>query len=173
MESPVVGIVMGSVSDHETLEKAEEMLRRFDVPFEISVVSAHRMPEETFAYARSAASRGLQVIIAGAGGAAHLPGVFASLTDIPVLGVPMESRALAGVDSLLSILQMPAGVPTATFSIGPAGAANAALFAVRILATRDAALAEKLAAYREELAATARKGNAKVQARLKGATETA
>ncbi len=168
-----VGIVMGSDSDWPVMKAAAEAVAEFGVPFEADVVSAHRMPAEMIDYGRQAASRGLQVIIAGAGGAAHLPGVIASLTDVPVLGVPMESRALAGVDSLLSILQMPAGVPTATFGIGPAGAANAALFAVRILATRDPELAEKLAAYREELAAAARKGNAKVQARLKGTAETA
>jgi 5-(carboxyamino)imidazole ribonucleotide mutase len=163
MGAPLVGIVMGSASDHETLAKAEEILFEFDVPYEISVVSAHRMPEEMFDYAKSAASRGLRVLIAGAGGAAHLPGMVSALTTLPVLGVPVQSRALSGLDSLLSIVQMPAGVPTATFAIGPAGAANAALFAVKILALSDPVLATKLAAHREALREGAREGNEEVQ----------
>ena len=125
MGTPLVGIVMGSASDHETMAKAEEVLREFGVPYEISVVSAHRMPEEMFEYAKTAEARGLKVIVAGAGGAAHLPGMVSSLTTLPVLGVPIQSRALSGLDSLLSIVQMPGGVPTATFAIGAAGATNA------------------------------------------------
>jgi 5-(carboxyamino)imidazole ribonucleotide mutase len=168
METPLVGIVMGSASDHETLAKAEEILFEFDVPYEISVVSAHRMPEEMYDYAKSAASRGLKVLIAGAGGAAHLPGMVSALTTLPVLGVPVQSRALSGLDSLLSIVQMPAGVPTATFAIGPAGATNAGVFAVKILALSDPALATKVAAHREALREKAREGNEEVQrARLK------
>ncbi len=163
MGTPLVGIVMGSASDYETLAKAEGILFEFDVPYEISVVSAHRMPEEMFDYAKSAASRGLKVIIAGAGGAAHLPGMVAALTTLPVLGVPVRSSALSGLDSLLSIVQMPAGVPTATFAIGPAGATNAGLFAVKMLALSDPGLATKLAAYRETLREKAGEGNEEVQ----------
>jgi 5-(carboxyamino)imidazole ribonucleotide mutase len=165
MGTPLVGIVMGSASDHETLAKAEEILFEFDVPYEISVVSAHRMPEEMFDYAKSAASRGIKVIIAGAGGAAHLPGMVSALTTLPVLGVPVQSRALSGLDSLLSIVQMPAGVPTATFAIGPAGATNAGLFAVRILALSDPVLATKVAAYRETLREKAYEGSEEIQKR--------
>jgi 5-(carboxyamino)imidazole ribonucleotide mutase len=165
METPLVGIVMGSASDHETLAKAEEILFEFDVPHEVSVVSAHRMPEEMYDYAKSAASRGLKVLIAGAGGAAHLPGMVSALTTLPVLGVPVQSRALSGLDSLLSIVQMPAGVPTATFAIGPAGATNAGLFAVKILALSDPVLAAKLGAYRETLREKAREGSEEVQKR--------
>ena len=124
MSTPLVGIVMGSASDHETMAKAEEVLRDCGVPYETSVVSAHRMPEEMFDYAKGAAARGLKVIIAGAGGAAHLPGMVSALTTLPVLGVPVRSRALSGLDSLLSIVQMPGGVPTATFAIGSAGATD-------------------------------------------------
>lgn len=163
MTTPLVGIVMGSASDHETMAKAEEVLREFDVPYEISVVSAHRMPEEMFDYAKGAAARGLKVIIAGAGGAAHLPGMVSALTTLPVLGVPVPSRALAGLDSLLSIVQMPGGVPTATFAIGPAGATNAGLFAVKVLALSDPTLALKLEAHRESLREKARAGNAQVR----------
>ncbi len=173
METPLVGIVMGSASDHETLAKAEDVLREFGVPYEISVVSAHRMPEEMYEYAKSAVSRGLKLIIAGAGGAAHLPGMVSALTTLPVLGVPVESRALSGLDSLLSIVQMPGGVPTATFAIGPAGATNAGLFAVKVLALSDPALAAKVAAHRERLAAKAREGTAKVRAGRTGGTERA
>ncbi len=163
MGTPLVGIVMGSASDYETLAKAEGILFELDVPYEISVVSAHRMPEEMYDYARSAAARGLKVIIAGAGGAAHLPGMVSALTTLPVLGVPVRSSALSGLDSLLSIVQMPAGVPTATFAIGPAGATNAGLFAVKILALSDPVLATKLAASREALREKAREGNEEVQ----------
>jgi 5-(carboxyamino)imidazole ribonucleotide mutase len=133
---PLVGIIMGSNSDWETLQPAADMLTRLGVPHEIRVVSAHRTPDLLFDYASSAADRGLEVLIAGAGGAAHLPGMTASKTALPVLGVPVQSKALNGMDSLLSIVQMPAGIPVATFAIGPAGATNAALFAAAILAPR-------------------------------------
>jgi len=169
MSTPLVGIVMGSASDHETMAKAEEVLRDFGVPYETSVVSAHRMPEEMFDYAKSAAARGLKVIIAGAGGAAHLPGMVSALTTLPVLGVPVRSRALSGLDSLLSIVQMPGGVPTATFAIGSAGATNAGLFAVKILALSDPQLAAKLETHRELLREKARAGNEEVR-RVRGGT---
>ena len=146
----LVGVVMGSGSDWPTMSKAVEVLERFGVPHHARVVSAHRMPDEMFAYAEAAAPAGLRAIIAGAGGAAHLPGMLAAKTIVPVLGVPVASRHLSGQDSLLSIVQMPAGVPTATFAIGEAGATNAALFAVALLAAGDEALAEQLAAYRAE-----------------------
>lgn len=162
---PLVGMVMGSDSDYETFIRAEEILERFDIPYEISVTSAHRTPEVMFDYGRTAEGRGLKVIIAGAGGAAHLPGMLSALTIVPVLGVPIESKALKGLDSLLSIVQMPGGIPTATFAIGTSGAINAALFAVQILSTHDAALAAKLKAYREERTAQALAGNEKVRAR--------
>ena len=139
---------MGSDSDWETMQHACDVLRDFGVPFEAKVLSAHRMPDEMFAYADAARARGLRAIIAGAGGAAHLPGMLASKTVIPVLGVPVPSKYLRGEDSLLSIVQMPKGVPVATFAIGEAGAANAGLFAVAMLATGDADLAMKLAQYR-------------------------
>lgn len=148
--SPVVGVVMGSSSDWPTMSKAVEILERFDVAHEARVVSAHRMPDEMFAYAEAAAGRGLRAIIAGAGGAAHLPGMLSAKTIVPVLGVPAPSRHLAGQDSLLSIVQMPAGIPTATFAIGEAGATNAALFAVAMLAADDPALADALTTYRAE-----------------------
>ena len=144
----VVGVVMGSSSDWETLRVATEILAEFGITHEARVVSAHRMPDDMFAYAESAAQRGLKAIIAGAGGAAHLPGMLAAKTTVPVLGVPVPSRHLQGVDSLHSIVQMPRGIPVATFAIGSAGAANAALFAIAMLATADAALREKLDAYR-------------------------
>jgi len=147
--SPVVGIIMGSSSDWPTMEHAAKVLADFGVPFEKKVVSAHRTPELLYDYAKSAESRGLHCIIAGAGGAAHLPGMAASMTTVPVLGVPVQSRALSGMDSLYSILQMPGGIPVATFAIGNAGAINAGLFAVAMLARHDAALAEKLTAFRE------------------------
>jgi 5-(carboxyamino)imidazole ribonucleotide mutase len=152
MSNPLVSVVMGSESDWETMRSAVELLERFAIPHEARVVSAHRTPERMVEYALEASGRGIEVIIAGAGGAAHLPGMIASLTSLPVLGVPVRSQVLAGVDSLLSIVQMPAGVPTATFAIGPAGAANAALFAARVLALHDAELGQRLAAYREEQA---------------------
>ncbi len=147
-ETPLIGVVMGSSSDWPTMSKAVDVLTEFGVAHEARVVSAHRMPDEMFAYAESAAERGLRAIIAGAGGAAHLPGMLAAKTLVPVLGVPVASRHLAGQDSLLSIVQMPAGVPTATFAIGEAGATNAALFAVAMLAADDPALSAALAAYR-------------------------
>jgi 5-(carboxyamino)imidazole ribonucleotide mutase len=147
--TPVVGIIMGSTSDWPTLEHAARTLRDFGVAWEAEVVSAHRTPDKLVSYAEAARGRGLKCIIAGAGGAAHLPGMTAAITDLPVLGVPVESKTLHGVDSLLSIVQMPAGIPTATFAIGKAGSINAALFAVAILANEDAGLAEKLAAFRK------------------------
>lgn len=152
----VVGIVMGSSSDWETMKLAAEILTEFGIAFEASVVSAHRMPDEMFAYAERAAGRGLRAIIAGAGGAAHLPGMLAAKTTVPVLGVPVASRHLQGVDSLHSIVQMPKGIPVATFAIGTAGAANAALFAVAMLATGDAALLQKLNDFRARQTAVAR-----------------
>jgi len=152
---PRVGVVMGSASDWPTLKGAVELLERFGVPCERAVVSAHRTPERLREYARSAAGRGLEVLIAGAGGAAHLPGMLASWTTLPVLGVPVESRSLRGVDSLLSIVQMPFGVPVGTLAIGEAGARNAALLAVRMLATRESTLRAALEAFRDEQAAAA------------------
>ena len=144
-----VGIVMGSDSDWPTMQAAAVILKEFGVPFEARVVSAHRTPDLLYQYAETAGERGLRAIIAGAGGAAHLPGMLAAKTIVPVLGVPVQSRALSGVDSLHSIVQMPKGIPVATFAIGEAGAANAALFAVAQLAVSDAALAAKLAAFRQ------------------------
>lgn len=141
--APLVGVIMGSVSDMETMAGARDMLEELRIPHELRVVSAHRTPDEMFAYAETAASRGLKVIIAGAGGAAHLPGMTASKTLLPVIGVPVQSKALSGIDSLLSIAQMPKGVPVATVAIG--NAANAALLAARILAVSDAALEARLA----------------------------
>jgi 5-(carboxyamino)imidazole ribonucleotide mutase len=143
-----VGVVMGSSSDWDTLRAATEILAEFGIAHEARVVSAHRMPDDMFAYAEGAAARGLKAIIAGAGGAAHLPGMLAAKTTVPVLGVPVASRHLQGVDSLHSIVQMPKGIPVATFAIGAAGAANAALFVVAMLATEDAALRAKLDAFR-------------------------
>ena len=154
--NPLVGVVMGSSSDWETMQHAVQMLQQFGVPHEARVVSAHRMPDDLFVYAEEAAGRGLQAIIAGAGGAAHLPGMLAAKTTVPVLGVPVASRHLRGVDSLHSIVQMPKGVPVATFAIGNAGAANAALFAVAMLALHDKTLAGKLRAFRAEQTAAAR-----------------
>ena len=145
---PLVGVVMGSASDWQTLQHAAAILAEFGIPHECRVVSAHRMPDDMFAYAQSARSRGLKAIIAGAGGAAHLPGMLAAKTSVPVLGVPVASKHLHGVDSLHSIVQMPRGVPVATFAIGDAGAANAALFALAMLANDDAALRDKLDAFR-------------------------
>lgn len=154
--APVVGVVMGSSSDWDTLQHATQILAEFGVPHEARVLSAHRMPDDMFAYAEAAAGRGLQAIIAGAGGAAHLPGMLAAKTVVPVLGVPVPSRHLQGVDSLHSIVQMPKGVPVATFAIGSGGAANAALFAVAMLANRDAALREQLQAWRARQTEAAR-----------------
>jgi 5-(carboxyamino)imidazole ribonucleotide mutase len=149
-EAPLVGIIMGSRSDWETMQHASELLAELAVPHETKVVSAHRTPERMYAYAREAAGRGLRVIIAAAGGAAHLPGMTASLTRLPVLGVPIESKALKGMDSLLSIVQMPAGIPVGTLAIGKSGATNAALLAAAILATTDPALADRLDAWRKK-----------------------
>ena len=156
MTSPRVGVVMGSSSDWDTMQHAVQILEQFGVPHEARVVAAHRMPDDMFAYAEGAAARGLNAIIAGAGGAAHLPGMLAAKTLVPVLGVPVASRHLLGVDSLHSIVQMPKGVPVATFAIGAAGAANAALFAVAMLAGDDAALRDRLAQFRAEQTAAAR-----------------
>ena len=152
----VVGVVMGSSSDWETLRVAAEVLAEFGVPHEARVLSAHRMPDDMFAYAEGAAARGLKAIIAGAGGAAHLPGMLAAKTTVPVLGVPVASRHLQGVDSLHSIVQMPKGIPVATFAIGVAGAANAALFAVAMLANDSPALRAQLDAYRARQTEAAR-----------------
>ncbi len=146
--APAVGIIMGSQSDWPTMRRAAEALERLGVPFETRIVSAHRTPDRLFAYAKSAKDRGLKVIIAGAGGAAHLPGMVASLTTLPVLGVPIESRVLKGQDSLYSIVQMPAGIPVGTLAIGNAGAENAALLAAQILALHDPALAARVEAHR-------------------------
>jgi 5-(carboxyamino)imidazole ribonucleotide mutase len=150
-EKPIVGVVMGSQSDWDVMQQAARVLKDFGVPYEALVVSAHRTPDAMFEYAEKARDRGLAVIIAGAGGSAHLPGMLASKTTLPVLGVPVPSRHLAGQDSLYSIVQMPKGIPVATFAIGEAGAANAALFAVSMLAAQDAGLARKLADYRATL----------------------
>ena len=150
-EKPLVGVVMGSQSDWEVMQHAARILKDFGVAFEQRVVSAHRTPDTMFEYAETARERGLACIIAGAGGSAHLPGMLASKTTIPVLGVPVPTRHLAGQDSLYSIVQMPKGIPVATFAIGEAGAANAGLFAVSLLAANDAELARKLAEYREKL----------------------
>lgn len=163
--SPLVGIVMGSESDLETMMRAEEILRDLGIPFETSVLSAHRTPDETIAYARGAQERGLRVLIAGAGAAAALPGVIAAVTPLPVLGVPIAGRVLDGLDSLLSIVQMPAGVPTATFAIGGSGAANAALFAARILALTDAALGRALEKRRAAGAKKVLDASARIRAR--------
>ena len=149
-EQPLVGVVMGSKSDWETLKHADQVLTEFGVPHECKIVSAHRTPAEMSEYARDAEGRGLKVIIAGAGGAAHLPGMIASQTTLPVLGVPVESHALKGLDSLLSIVQMPGGVPVGTLAIGKAGATNAALLAIAILATSDGGLRTKLATFRAD-----------------------
>ena len=145
---PQVGLIMGSDSDWPTMEAAAEALAEFGIPFEVGVVSAHRTPKRMFDYAAGAADRGIEVIIAGAGGAAHLPGMCAAKTHLPVLGVPVQSSMLSGVDSLLSIVQMPAGIPVATFAIGNAGAANAALFAAAVLASDHPRIADALAAFR-------------------------
>ncbi|APV50661.1 5-(carboxyamino)imidazole ribonucleotide mutase [Betaproteobacteria bacterium GR16-43] len=150
--NPLVGVVMGSQSDWDVMQCAARVLKDFGVPYEAKVVSAHRTPDSMFVYAEQARGRGLKCIIAGAGGAAHLPGMLASKTTIPVLGVPVPSKHLAGQDSLYSIVQMPRGIPVATFAIGEAGAANAGLFAVSLLAGTDAALVAKLAEYRAKLA---------------------
>ena len=151
MSNLLVGVVMGSQSDWDVMQHAAQVLKDFGVPFEQKVVSAHRTPDAMFAYAENARERGLKCVIAGAGGAAHLPGMIASKTTLPVLGVPVPTKHLAGQDSLYSIVQMPKGIPVATFAIGEAGAANAGLFAVSLLANSDPELAVKLAQYREKL----------------------
>ncbi|MES2889150.1 MAG: 5-(carboxyamino)imidazole ribonucleotide mutase [Pseudomonadota bacterium] len=158
-----IGVVMGSSSDWETLRVSTEILTEFGIPFEARVVSAHRMPDDMFAYAEAAAPRGLKAIIAGAGGAAHLPGMLAAKTSVPVLGVPVASRHLQGVDSLHSIVQMPKGIPVATFAIGTAGAANAALFAVAMLASERPALRAQLEAYRARQTEAARAMSAELR----------
>ena len=153
-QSPLVAIIMGSRSDWPTMKGAAESLEALGVPYETKVVSAHRTPERLYAFAKAAKGAGFKVIIAGAGGAAHLPGMTASLTDLPVLGVPIQSKSLNGLDSLLSIVQMPAGVPVATLAVGEGGARNAGLLAVRILALADPALAKRLEAYGAKLTAS-------------------
>jgi 5-(carboxyamino)imidazole ribonucleotide mutase len=150
--APLVAIIMGSQSDWETMKHAADTLRKFDVAYEAKVMSAHRTPDVVLDYMAKAEGRGLKVIIAGAGGAAHLAGVAAAKTTLPVLGVPIQSKSLNGLDSLLSIVQMPAGIPVGTLAIGNAGATNAALLAVAIIATNDSALAQRLKEYREEMA---------------------
>ena len=149
MTEPLVGIIMGSKSDWETMRHAADVLDQLGIPHETKVVSAHRTPKRLYDYAHSAKGRGLRLVIAGAGGAAHLPGMTASMTELPVLGVPIETQALKGIDSLLSIVQMPAGVPVGTLAIGKAGAINAGLLAAAILANEDAALGQRLQAWRE------------------------
>jgi 5-(carboxyamino)imidazole ribonucleotide mutase len=155
-QKPLVGVIMGSSSDWDVMQHACAMLKQFGVPFEAQVISAHRMPDEMFTYAETARSRGLRAIIAGAGGAAHLPGMVAAKTVVPVLGVPVPSKYLRGEDSLLSIVQMPKGVPVSTFAIGEAGAANAALTAIAIIATTDDALAGQLEQFRQQQTAAAK-----------------
>ncbi|MBP6739857.1 MAG: 5-(carboxyamino)imidazole ribonucleotide mutase [Leptospiraceae bacterium] len=149
--SPIVAVIMGSHSDYETMKEACNILEKFEIPYEKKIVSAHRSPELMFEFAKSASKRGLQVIIAGAGGAAHLPGMVASLTTLPVLGVPVQSKSLSGLDSLYSIVQMPGGVPVGTLSIGTSGAVNAGLLAVRILSLGNNKLVKALESYREEI----------------------
>ena len=156
MTQPLIGVVMGSSSDWDTMQHAVQILQQFGIAHEAQVVSAHRMPDDMFAYAEAAAGRGLQAIIAGAGGAAHLPGMIAAKTVVPVLGVPVQTKALSGVDSLHSIVQMPKGVPVATFAIGQAGAANATLFAVAMLANEDPELRRQLDAFRSAQTEAAR-----------------
>jgi len=154
MTEPLVGIIMGSRSDWETMRHAAEMLDKLSVPYETKVVSAHRTPKRLYDYAQSASGRGIKVIVAGAGGSAHLPGMAASMTHLPVLGVPVETQSLKGMDSLLSIVQMPAGIPVGTLAIGKAGSINAGLLAAAILATADADLATRLQRYRDDQTAS-------------------
>jgi len=156
MKSIQIGVVMGSSSDWDTMKHAVQILQQFGIGFEARVISAHRMPDDMFRYAETAAARGLKAIIAGAGGAAHLPGMLAAKTTLPVLGVPVQSKALSGVDSLHSIVQMPKGIPVATFAIGSAGAANAALFAISILANANPDLRMELDAFRVDQTESAR-----------------
>ncbi|MDX6227760.1 MAG: 5-(carboxyamino)imidazole ribonucleotide mutase [Frankiales bacterium] len=164
MTDPIVGVIMGSDSDWPTMTPAAQALAEFDIPYEVHVLSAHRTPREMLTYASEAAGRGLRVLIAGAGGAAHLPGMVASMTPLPVIGVPVPLKHLDGMDSLLSIVQMPSGVPVATVSI--AGARNAGLLAVRILASADAVLLQRMVAFQEALAQTARDKDTALQQRL-------
>lgn len=161
MSEAVVGVIMGSNSDWETMKNACDILDLMDIPYEKKVVSAHRTPDLMFDYAETARERGLKVIIAGAGGAAHLPGMTAAKTTLPVIGIPVKSRALSGMDSLLSIVQMPAGIPVATVAIGASGATNAGLLAAQILSTFDSALKDRLEAYRESLAKKAKESDLK------------
>lgn len=161
MSEAVVGVIMGSSSDWETMKNACDILDLMDIPYEKKVVSAHRTPDLMFDYAETARERGLKVIIAGAGGAAHLPGMTAAKTTLPVIGIPVKSRALSGMDSLLSIVQMPAGIPVATVAIGASGATNAGLLAAQILSTFDSALKDRLEAYRESLAKKAKESDLK------------
>ena len=165
-EQPVVGVIMGSDSDWPVMEAAAQALAEFDVPHEVRVLSAHRTPHDMLAWAGEAAGRGLRVVVAGAGGAAHLPGMIASATPLPVIGVPVPLKHLDGLDSLLSIVQMPAGVPVATVSVG--GARNAGLLAVRILAASDEALQARMAAFQEQLGDAARAKDSSLQDRLRG-----
>lgn len=165
--APLISMVMGSESDYETMQHAEKIFVEFNVPYEVAVVSAHRTPLVMVEYAEKVQERGVQVIVAGAGGAAHLPGMISALTTLPVLGVPVESKSLKGMDSLLSIVQMPGGIPTATFAIGASGATNAALFAMQILALNNDSLKNKLSAFRQSKAHLALAGNKVVQKRLR------
>src|ERR1022692_3276540 len=166
---PIVGVVMGSDSDWPVMRAAAEALAEFGIAYEVDVVSAHRMPHQMIAYGAAAAGRGLKVIIAGAGGAAHLPGMLAAVTPLPVIGVPVPLAHLDGLDSLLSIVQMPAGIPVATVAVG--GARNAGLLAIRILATADASLRQQMTGFQEELRATAQAKGAALQARLRQAEQ--
>ncbi|MBF0096605.1 MAG: 5-(carboxyamino)imidazole ribonucleotide mutase [Magnetococcales bacterium] len=166
MSTPLVGILMGSDSDWNVMQAAAGVLRHFDIPFEMMVSSAHRTPERTHRYAATAVQRGLQVIIAGAGAAAHLAGVVAAITPLPVIGVPLAATGLQGLDALLATVQMPGGIPVATMAIGEAGARNAALFAVRMLAVHDAVLAQKLADFQQNMAEEVQRKDAKLQGRL-------
>jgi 5-(carboxyamino)imidazole ribonucleotide mutase len=162
----LVSIIMGSHSDYETLKHAEDILIEFSIPYEIQIVSAHRTPDLMYEFAKSTLKKGVKAIIAGAGGAAHLPGMVSSLTIVPVLAVPVQSKSLNGLDSLLSIVQMPSGIPTATFAIGNAGATNAALFAIQILSLEDKSLFQKLSTWRKNRADKALEGNIIVQEKL-------
>ena len=165
-KTPLVGILMGSDNDYEIMIEAGKILKQFDVPFELIVSSAHRTPERTAEYVRSARGRGIRVLIAGAGAAAHLAGVVAAETTLPVIAVPIDATALNGLDALLAMVQMPAGIPVATMAIGAAGARNAGIFAVQILATQEPELAEKLLAFKEDMAAGVIKKSARIQERL-------
>ncbi len=164
--APKVGILMGSDSDWDVMKEAGRALKGFGIPFEIAVSSAHRTPEKTHAYANSAAERGIQVMIIGAGAAAHLAGVVASQTNLPVVAVPLDATSLKGMDALLATVQMPGGIPVASMAIGKAGAKNAGIFAAQIIALNDAALAEKLVTYRKDMVAAVEKKNAALQERL-------